>query len=254
MPLMVHSTWRAPLLNGGQRVGYGQSQVVVAVRGENDALLVDGRNALAHLGEHASVFVRSRVAYGVGHIDGGGAGLDGHAHHLHQEVALRAGGVLGRELNIIHQRARQAHRFGGLIQRLLAADLQLVLQMQVAGSQKDVDAGAVGELQGAGGHLDVFGLGAGQRGDARLANGLGDGGDGREVALRGHGEAGLDDIHAQIFQGMGHGQLFLRRHAAAGRLFAVAQRGVEEDNAIGRHEPASWGMIVPILIVQYPGI
>ena len=95
-----------------------------------------------------------------------------------------------------------------------------------------MDAGAVGKLQRAGGHLDVFGLGAGQRRDARLANGLGDGGDGREVALGGHGEAGLDDVHAQILQGVGHGQLFLRGHAAAGRLLAVAQRGVEEDYVI----------------------
>jgi hypothetical protein len=70
--------------------------------------------------------------------------------------------------------------------------------MQVARRQKDVDAGAVGKLQRAGGHLDVFGFGAGQRGDARLAHGLRDGGDGREVALRGHREAGLDNVHAQI--------------------------------------------------------
>jgi hypothetical protein len=31
---------------------------------------------------------------------------------------------------------------------------------------------------------------------------------------------------------VGHGQLFLRRHAAAGGLLAVAQRGVEEDYVI----------------------
>ena len=113
-----------------------------------------------------------------------------------------------------------------------AADLQLVFQMQIARSQKDVDAGAVGKLQRAGSHLNVFGLGPGQRSDARLADGLGDGGDGRKVALGGHGEAGLDDVHAQIFKGVSHGELFLRGHAAAGRLLAVAQGGVEEDYVI----------------------
>ena len=95
-----------------------------------------------------------------------------------------------------------------------------------------MDAGAVGKLQRARRHLDVFGLGAGQRRDARLAHGLGNGGDGREVALRGHGKAGLDDVHAQVFKRVGHGELFLRGHAAAGRLLAVAQRGVEESNVI----------------------
>ena len=84
----------------------------------------------------------------------------------------------------------------------------------------------------AGGHFDVFRLGAGQGGNARLADGLGDGGDGREVALGGHGKAGLDDVHAQIFKGVGHGELFLRGHAAAGGLLAVAQGGVEEDYVI----------------------
>ncbi len=95
-----------------------------------------------------------------------------------------------------------------------------------------MNAGAVSKLEGARGHLDIFSAGAGQRGDARLAHGLGDGSDGRKVALRGHGETGLDDVHAQIFKGMGHGQLFLRGHATSRRLFAVAKCGVEKDYMI----------------------
>ena len=204
----------------------------MAVRRENDALFINGGNALAHLGEHAAVFLWSAVAHGVRHINCCRAGFDGYLHHLHEEVALRAGGVFGRELDIVHQRARQAHALSGLIQRLGAAHLELVLEMQIARSQKDVDAGAVGELQGARGHHNVFGLSTSQRGDARLAYGLGNGGDGSEVALGSHGETGLNNVHAQIFQGMSHGQLFLRRHAAAGRLLAVAQCGIEKDDAI----------------------
>ena len=92
-----------------------------------------------------------------------------------------------------------------------------------------MDASAVGKLQRAGRHLDVFRFGAGERGDARLAHGLRNGRDGREVALRGHGEACLDDVHAQIFKGMSHGELFLGGHAAARGLLAVAQGGVEKD-------------------------
>ena len=95
-----------------------------------------------------------------------------------------------------------------------------------------MDACAVSKLNGAGGHFNVFPLGAGQGTDARSADGLGDGGDGREVALGRHGEAGLDDVHAEVFKGMGHGELFLGGHAAAGRLLAVAQGGVKEDNVI----------------------
>ncbi len=232
MPLMVHSTWRAPasmaaseLATASPRSSWQCEESTMPCASMAGMRSRTSRNICA-------VLFRGGVAHGVGHIDGGGAGLDGDAHHLHQKVAVRAGGVLGRKLHVVAQRARQAHRFAAEVQRLRAADLQLVFEMQIARSQKDVDAGAVGKLQGARGHLDVFGLGAGQGRDARLADGLGNGGDGREVALRGHGEAGLDDVHAQILQGMGHGQLFLRGHAAARRLLAVAQGGVEEDYVI----------------------
>ena len=119
-----------------------------------------------------------------------------------------------------------------LVQRLRAAHLQLVFKMQIARRQEHVNARAIGKLQRPRRHLDVFGLGAGQRRDARLANGLRNGGDGRKIALRGHGEAGLDDVHAQIFKGVGHGELFLRGHAAARRLLAVAQGGVEKNYVI----------------------
>ena len=35
MPLIVHSTWRAPARDRRQRVGHGQPEVVVAVRAEH---------------------------------------------------------------------------------------------------------------------------------------------------------------------------------------------------------------------------
>ncbi len=203
------------------------------MRRKDDAFCVDCRNALAHFAEHLSVFFGRGVAHRVGHVDGGGAGLDGDAHHLDQKVAIGAGRVFRRELDIVDKRARQAHRFAGAIERFLAADLELVFEVQIARREEDVNARAVGKLQRPSGHLDVFILGAGQRRDARLANGLRDGGDGGEVALRGHGKSGLDDVHAQVFKGVSHGELFLRGHAATGRLLAVAQSGVEECNVIG---------------------
>ncbi len=105
--------------------------------------------------------------------------------------------------------------------------------MQITGGQKDVNPGAVCGLQGPRRHLDVFLAGACQRGDARFANGLRDGRDGREVTFRGHGKASLDHIDTQIFEGMRHRQLFLGGHAATGRLLAVAQGGIKENYVIG---------------------
>ena len=45
--------------------------------------------------------------------------------------------------------------------------------------------------------------------------------DGFEIALRGHGKAGLDDVDAQRVQNVGDFQLFLEIHRGAG---AIARR------------------------------
>ena len=62
--------------------------------------------------------------------------------------------------------------------------------------------------------------------------------DGLEITLRGDGKAGLDDVHAEALKLVGHSQLFVGVHAAAGRLFAVAQGGVEDQDLFG------WGSYV----------
>ncbi len=50
---------------------------------------------------------------------------------------------------------------------------------------------------------------------------------------RSDGEAGFDDVDAEIDQGLGDLELFAEVHAAAGGLLAVAERGVEDDDASG---------------------
>jgi hypothetical protein len=53
-----------------------------------------------------------------------------------------------------------------------------------------------------------------------------------EVADGGDGEAGLHHVDAELGQRLGHAQLLLEVHGEAGRLLAVAQRGVEDDDAV----------------------
>ncbi len=134
----------------------------MAVRREDDAFGVDGRNARTDLGEHVAVFFGGRVADGVWHVDGGCAGLNSNADHLDKEIAVGASGVFRGELDIFDMGAGETDGFGGEVEGLLASDLELVLEVQIARCEEDVDAGAVGELQGAHGHLDVFGFCASQ--------------------------------------------------------------------------------------------
>ena len=60
----------------------------------------------------------------------------------------------------------------------------------------------------------------------------GDGADGFGVAFGGDGEAGFEDVDAEGGDLVGHAELFVVVHGAAGGLLAVAQGGVEEDNLV----------------------
>ena len=66
---------------------------------------------------------------------------------------------------------------------------------------------------------------------ARSADFAGDEADGFGVALGGDGEAGLEDVDAEGGDLVGEAQFFAAVHGAAGRLLAVAQGGVEEEDA-----------------------
>ena len=111
---------------------------------------------------------------------------------------------------------------------------QLDPHMQLGGRQDDVDALAGGRLQRLGAAQDIGRIGAAEAGDDRavLDEFLGDRLHALEIAGGGDGEAGLEHIDAQLGQGFGHAQLLLEVHREAGRLLAVPQGGVEEDDAV----------------------
>ena len=57
------------------------------------------------------------------------------------------------------------------------------------------------------------------------------------VALGCRREPGLDDVHPERVQLAGQSQFRLRRHRVSGRLFAVAQRGIEDDDILSHGSP-----------------
>ena len=63
---------------------------------------------------------------------------------------------------------------------------------------------------------------------ARLAISL----HGGEVAFRGDREAGLDDVDAHVVEQLGDLELLFVGHGRARALLAVAQRRVEDDDAV----------------------
>ena len=115
-------------------------------------------------------------------------------------MAVAAGRVFGRKLDVVDVLAREPDGFARLRERLFTADLELVLQVQVGRGEKDVNPRLLGGFDGAGSEFDVLLAGAGQRRDAWAANRPGDIGDGVEVAFGGDGEAGFENVDAKVGQ------------------------------------------------------
>jgi hypothetical protein len=111
--------------------------------------------------------------------------------------------------------------------------LQLVLHVDRRGGDEGVDARDAGVFYRLGAAVDVLGGGARQAGDGGVFHPAGDFRHGFEIALRGDGEAGLDDIDAQSVQNVGDFQFFFKTHRGAGALLAIAQGGVEDIDAVG---------------------
>ena len=96
-----------------------------------------------------------------------------------------------------------------------------------------MDAPAPGVLHRVAGAVDIGVDGARQAGDGGVLHAAGDGGDGFEIAVGGDGKSRLDDVDAHAVETLGDLELLLEGHRGAGALLAVAQRGVENDDAVG---------------------
>jgi hypothetical protein len=96
-----------------------------------------------------------------------------------------------------------------------------------------MDPPALGVLHRVAGAVDVSVDGARQARNGGVLHAASDGGDGLEIAVRGNGEPRLDDVDAHAVEALGDLELLLESHGRAGALLAVAQRGVENDDAVG---------------------
>ena len=71
----------------------------------------------------AAYWLGHGVADGVGDVDRGGAGLDGLLDDLGEEIELGAGGVFGRELDVVAVAAGPLDAFDGAADDLLLGHL-----------------------------------------------------------------------------------------------------------------------------------
>ena len=180
MPLIVHSTWRAPACTCGQRVRDGKSQIVVAVRGQ-DRTVAD---ALSDRGEHTLDIGRQRIADSIGKVDRRRAGVHRRFSDIAEEIEVASRRVFSGKLDVIAVGACMRDGRRDLRQALRARDAQLVFEVNVRRRKKHVNARPRRLRQRRPGAIDVRRNGAGQAGNDRPPHGPGNRAHGLEVSVR----------------------------------------------------------------------
>jgi hypothetical protein len=107
-----------------------------------------------------------------------------------------------------------------------------VLHVDRACGDEGVDAETPGRLQRFAGGIYVLETCAAEAADDGILGARGDSIDGFEIAGRRNRETGFDDVDAHRIEKFGDFYFFFERHRGSGRLFAVAQCGVENSNPV----------------------
>src|SRR6185437_7715418 len=169
------------------------------------------------------------------------ARIDRRVQHFTQVIDIAARRVFGRKLDIVGVAARLSHGGSRHLDDFGARLSELVLEMDVRGCAERVNAWTSRKLQGLGSTSDVLFGGAAERGDFDFLALGGNGFDGGEVTIRCDGKAGFDDVDAEVLELVSHPDLLRQVHRAAGRLFAIAQSGIEDADSVCWHGVPSCG-------------
>ena len=221
-------------LHRRQTVGHSQSQVVMAVDADHGP--VDAPHPAAQALDNAEHLLRRGIADGVGNIDCGRPGIDHGLDNAAEKRQVGAGGVLRRKFHISAEVAGAFDARHGPGGDLILAHPQFELAVDRTRRQKYVDAGPLRHAQCLPRPVDVGVVAAGQPADDRPADAGGNLADTGKVARRGDRKSRFNHIHAELHQRLRHLHFFGEVHARAWRLFAIAQRGVENaDRAEALH-------------------
>ncbi len=232
MPLMVHSTCRAPPSTPASEFATARPRSSWQWT-ENTALSESGTRSRT-VPEHGAVLVRRRVADRVGQVDRGGAGPDRRLDAAAEVVDRGAGRIHRRPFDVVDEVARLGHGRRDDFEHLLLGLAHLVREMDRRGRDEGVDAGlarARAPLRRPGRCRRRWRGRDRRRWRSSSRSAISR--DGLEIAVRGDREAGLDDVDAHRVEKLGDLELLLERHGGAWALLAVAQGGVEDQDAVG---------------------
>ena len=176
------------------------------------------------------------VADRVRQVDDRCAGLDRGPADLRGEGRIGTGCVLARELDLVDHRGCVFDRPAGVLHDLLRLEAELLLHVERARCEEDVDARAAGARERLRGGIEVCQHGPCERGDGRPPDRPCDRADAFEIARGCAREPGLDDVHPEPLELLGDLRLLVRLQGDARRLLTVAQRRIEDLDPASGHE------------------
>ena len=122
------------------------------------------------------------VACGVGDVADRCSGVHHSLDDTRQVFVVRATGILGVELHVLHVLLGILYGSHGTLDDFLAVGVELEFNVRIARADTRVDTLALGILKRLGSHVDVLLHGTCQRTDGGPCHGLGDFNHGIEVA------------------------------------------------------------------------
>jgi hypothetical protein len=230
-------------IHGGQGVGHRATRVVLGVDAEPDA------GAPLHVGHDVVHAHRQHAAVGVAqHADvrtGRGGGVE-QPHAVVRVELVAVEEVLAVEEDAAAVLAQERHRVAHHRDVLLRRGAQRLAHVPHRGFRDDAHDRRAGVEQGADLrvvlHRDPGLAGRAERDELRVPElQLAVRGTGEELGVLGQraGPAALDEADAELVEQPRHRELVGDRVADALTLRPVAQRGVEDVERVGLHEPSS---------------
>ena len=220
--------------HGGQAVCHGQAQIVMAVR--TDHGLVNIRHVVFEMTDNVEEMRWHRIPDRIRDVDCCRSRVDRLFDDFTKEIEFRAGRVFRGELDIVREFGGSLYHVDRALDDLLLVHLQFVFAMNSAGCKEHMQPRLPGFFKRFDRSIDVIDPAPGETADGRLRSEFaGDLPDGFEIAGRGDGKPRLNHVDTQFHQSPGNLHLLVGGHAAAWRLFAVAQSCVEDRNYVAGH-------------------
>ncbi len=157
-----------PGANCRQRVRHCQTQVVVAMRAQRDAVWI--AQVFAHSREHRAILFRHRISHGIRQIQYRCAGIHRYAAYLAQEIDIRPSGIFGGELHLSHVLPAVPDHGGDCFQCLLAGHVQLYAKVQIGCREENMQSWRGRRFQRLDGRAHILFLGPRQRRNRHIAD------------------------------------------------------------------------------------